>query len=1284
MALNFEINTGDAAKKIDDLKSGIASLGTTIDGVKNEGLDRVTQSAKNLGDVAPDIANIAKSLDDAAVSAQKLNAASVGLEQTKEGLKGIEEAAQSAAPAVEKVTEAVTKVGDGASKASAKTGETAASLTNLTESFGNASGILTSFNNMLGGAGEGLAGLGRGISGLAGEFGSLGPIIGGAGEALTAFGAAATALLGVVAAVGVAVGALFLALRSGSSEVGQEVENLQRRINAFSKDVQTAPAALKQLEEAAYKTGFSVKALETAFGKYITTAEQAGLSATKAADNFDKMALAAKAMGATEGNFTNFMTSIDRGMANGTITAGVLGRALQTIGLSLDAVAPKFVGTARNTQIASSAMQGIIDKIGEIGARTPLLLTLDEYANRLSNSFREMQASFNVGQVNAERDALNALTGTVHYFQEELDKVSHFLGGFWGIVKSVFDYLATAVVAAVGEAVRVLSNFASIINNLTFGGLSGLWELIKLLAGGVGLLVQGIGSLVSAFNYLLEILVRVTELFEARMIKGIQVCWEYMKAFASWLSSVWQDVWNALPDWVTGAVDRVIDGMKIFFDWMKQKWDQFMALVDAVVAKWKWLMDFIGMAPKIDDSWNRHLNDTLIMTKEVTKATKEMKDVMETVPKWIQDLRSGKVDGDPNNAKNGGASGQKNAGRLSPSGFADQGEPTASDQYSRPGGQYSGDDLIYGTGAYDTRPGNLKNQNYTSPENQWQYQPPEYQAPGSTPAMPVYLTDPSSKPIDVPGFNSTGPDQSGSKQPFTPSPTGAGTDNTQQFRDSVATTFATGFSEFRATGTDIVDALAVYGEQIGSGAAGEKLWADTVAKGAETFDAGNRDLMGAIGELNTGVGSLSGDVTGLSTDITTSLVPAFGELSLKTYDETKAVEAETSSTDKLISADQALAGDMAGAAGGLTGGGGGGGGGGATAPNQNNFSWNGTPNDAYLDTGGVIGQWGGRLGPAVPMSAWVGAKHFAGGGITDGGQPIIAHPNEAVIPLAGGAVPVALGRDIPQGLADVQETMINVGALAHEDAIKIEGILNNINQSVTNSLVAFQAISSQMAAAASSASSSSSFSSSSSSGGLNPAQGGGGLVHRGAWGTSSVQQPDGTWKNQGYLPNTSTSVFSFGYGGQKTDATGKPIIMNGAAFGLENTNSLDGMSPQGVPITVHPNEAIVPLPDGRAIPVTFPGWGGQQPGVLPPQHGSGGGFGGGGTTVVHIHMPVQDMSTYGHGPTVDQHAQKIRAVLAKSFAVVGTVSSIDDPTVRVSGAGAYGRGTAIAGGPQIL
>jgi hypothetical protein len=85
----------------------------------------------------------------------------------------------------------------------------------------------------------------------------------------------------------------------------------------------------------------------------------------------------------------------------------------------------------------------------------------------------------------------------------------------------------------------------------------------------------------------------------------------------------------------------------------------------------------------------------------------------------------------------------------------------------------------------------------------------------------------------------------------------------------------------------------------------------------------------------------------------------------------------------------------------------------------------------------------------------------------------------------------------------------------------------------------------------------------------------------------------------------------------------------------------------GARVTVHPNEAIIPLPDGRSVPVSIRGGGG------PPIN-------------IHFNIQAKDAKSFGSGETQAQIMQLLTAQLRRAQAQIGSYSLIDDPTVRAA------------------
>lgn len=1251
--LNIKIETGDGAAKLAELNAGLDDIAKTAPGA-GAGLEKAVEGIEKVGPAAKaaaaDVKDLAKELD----AAGKVDTSHIA-----ENFKGIGEGAKS--------------VGDSSPSIRAAT----QAFEGLMQQAGGLDGVMSKLAGNFGAIGQGAVGVAAGMEATTASFAGFAAVAGG--------------LPAILAAVTLGIGALYSALSEGSQKVGQAVENLQRQVNAFSKNAADAPAALEKLNEIAFTTGYSVEKLERAYGKYIITAQQFGLSSKKAAENFDLVAIAAKSIGASEEKVTTMLNSWDRGMANGTLTARLFGNSLQQVGFSVQSVDKALVGMAYNTKISVAEIQQVINKLGEMFPASKLMLTMAEYNQRLTNSFRDMQASFAVGQLAAEGTAMKHLTETVKEFQPELNQLSRGLGELGGMFHSLFDYLEAIGVAAFGGLLRIINSLAGTLDILTFGALSGLVSALGVAGSAViqfgsdlgSYIGQGVTIALAALRKFSEYIAGEATYIWKAFVKEMQEDWPLIQRGAQTTADIIIEAFRAMsPIWAA-----ILDGMKSAWDtawtWMKQRASDFIAQIKR---EWGELKVMLGVGPSTAgiDNWNKHLEDT-------SKMIDKVKDKLGTLnnpyiipnqprPQWMNDAW--------NEGKPGKMSGERQS-RTRTEGITDKyGEPLGpsgigQDQYQRPGGVYSGNDLIYGTGAYDQREGAQFGPGYgiashrNDPMRGGQVGPQEQfngiNGPGQS--MPVYLTDKNGV---------TGPDAFGSKQPFTPDAVNAGTDNTRQFVDSIKSTFADGFSQFRAEGADIVEALAGLGEDIGNSTQGYKDVASVLDHARDSFDSGNKDLFSALNEVTQGDNAVvqSLDAMGNAIDANTTATDTNNSLTntnnFWTQQETVAQEKNTAAT-QLDTAANLIDAAAQGSGGGSSGGGGGGGG---AAPNQSSFGNNGTNPSLYLDTGGIVGSWGGRMGPGLPASAWVGAPHFAGGGMTGGGIPVVAHPGEAIIPLEGGAVPVHLSggdnslsvailqrsasilQQINQSIKDVRETSINCCTLLDQDLLGIIDAVNGVDDDVNalrGSMSSF--LSSHSNSLTSIAGSSAMTASNTAGGNKSQTDGTGSIMIRGWWGTSN---------QGGYLPASALQkqLAAKGLLGQDKQGIYGSGAMGTAADGMVNTNMIPGMTSLGAAITVHPNEAIIPLPDGRSVPVVIQGgWGGQAPGAY--RGGGGGQFAqppARGTVINVTNINVRDPQHY---MSKDQLLKELVSGATRASCRIGYNNPIDDPT-RKQGQSGWG------------
>ena len=311
------------------------------------------------------------------------------------------------------------------------------------------------------------------------------------------------------------------------------------------------------------------------------------------------------------------------------------------------------------------------------------------------------------------------------------------------------------------------------------------------------------------------------------------------------------------------------------------------------------------------------------------------------------------------------------------------------------------------------------------------------------------------------------------------------------------------------------------------------------------------------------------------------------------------------------------------------------------------------------EKGGV----GARTSAGKNMS-FVGAPHFAGGGVTPdttGGIPSILHSNEAVVPLrAGGTIPVSLvGTSAPNGddanplvtlLQQIAQDDVTRDALLGQHNDKLDLILGQLTTAFPKATEFYQ---NALAVLNSLLASYNSLVSKIGSGGGSGSFGGGGGgsgSYSGSLGTSSLgdgTDPQAAFREaqgqiaqinsqlntkfldamQNMVKGISNSVFSphlfnpsylyqqyyqsdtfkqnealgvqaqqvaaqfdaqFGAGAyEKMQAKGKPLFLGGDGFATGSPNASRDAS-GGFTATLHPDEAVIPLPDGRSVPVQLP------------------------------------------------------------------------------------------------
>lgn len=1302
MSLELQVNVGNAKSDIDDVSVAITRLAGIVNGFDTGPIDKLSTAFAAVKPVDPAIA------DSVAKVGTTAKEAAPDVDKLKDSLDKLSTAkASDAAADIQKIGESARSAAQAAPELG-RLGEGLRGVGPAASSAGSGMGALNSaMDTVLGHTGS----VGSAFEGLTTHFGAMPGLTGAASSGISAFAEAAGGVPGILIGIASAIAAInWHAIAEGAMEANQHVEQLQRSINVFSKNAQAAPQALEMLEHTATKLGYSLEGLEKSFGKYTAIAAASGKSTETINKNFEAMATATQASGAGLEKLPILLNTVDRWMSTGTMTAGMLGRSLAQVNLTLDVLGPGFKGLARDTQLPITAMQKMIDAMGQM---KPAVLTLAENAQVLANSWHQLSVAFGEGMKVAAVASFQDLNHVVEAFLPQLKAVAQVAGQVYGFFMNLANMIESVLVVAFGTLIQIVQGAWNVLNDLSFGALNGLVGAVGSAITAIADFVGWIGpklqeALSQAITFTRGVALFLTNELTAAFKSAGAAALDFMKTLGSMALNALVSVWQALPDWLTGTLAGAWNEMKsIAVDVIAGIKSAWASLTDRLKAGWQEWIDY-------------YKNNQPQATTPNPPPDKTDFKPNNTPTRWpdLGQPQAGRPTTNPlgYDPKTGLFSGAGNGGggyyRPPVSGIAsntmDWGFGMGVNHASNRGRDLSGGRTLEPAANPMTGLTNgVIRGGQVGPQDQFNNPEPAsvpqaLNTPVSVPALniPQPTVEDLTKAIEKANADETtrlaNEQESWSK--LTQGDQAAGLDNAPGvFSPALAALEATAAMNALANNPQLQDQLAGLNNTNNNLQPGETI----APTGGLTTDAAN-DLGRALSELGTSLDdvrsatadaarettgemrTLGGELQGLDgavqqldtqgmADLATAM-QAVGETfqnigdglgsamdavagsldnlndtcqtldssvqlqTLSNWENTFAEEQNTISQDANTNATQAdTAANYADAAaqsggdnnsGDSSGNGGGGGG--------------QTPDNSYFDVGGVVGSWGGRAGPGLPASAWDGARHFADGGLTDGGIPIVAHPNEAVVPLKGGAIPVAIGTGIAQGLAMVRETIINVGTLAHNDALAMMGVLNLINVQELALLGAFNnawsAVQSQRSSGGSGGVSRAS-SGGGNSGTLDPAYLAPALI-RGMWGTSN---------QGGYLPASATNVMTLP-GGHKTDFLGRPIVMGGAADGLENTNSLPGMSESGVPLTVHPNEAVVNLNGGGAIPVELRG-GAQRSGA---------------NNTFNIRMTVnaKDAASFGRGPTQDQIRQQLQAELSRAAARIGTLSLIDDPTVR--------------------
>lgn len=380
--------------------------------------------------------------------------------------------------------------------------------------------------------------------------------------------------------------------------------------------------------------------------------------------------------------------------------------------------------------------------------------------------------------------------------------------------------------------------------------------------------------------------------------------------------------------------------------------------------------------------------------------------------------------------------------------------------------------------------------------------------------------------------------------------------------------------------------------------------------------------------------------------------------------------------------------------------------------------------------GGIAGQ--ARRHRLVPRSAFAGAPHFQDGTAnTSGGIPSILHSNEAVVPLAGGGqIPVQMNSggqvaylskilEVEQGskvelgriwTAVNTQTVITKDKLdnIYDVLVGMNGTMGSMSANIKTMLSKMEQIAkdTQRMLVQAQRDRGTGGTGTSTSGGTGTSISGGnnmGLNDNGLVGGGFAGGLGGTGA---FWNNGSVQLHGFGDGGIGLNDAGlnRPSPLTGYDFrngeyyggGSTSNSSNAGNGPftpgggfargtpntsrDGMPVIVHPDEAIIPLPDGRKVPVQLPDAIMDQMASMAGGYSSGSSMtsgpngttyndgtrrsqGGGGNNF-NIVINVQSPDAEGFRRSQDQIVQDLKLKLDRVASRFGENPRSEDPTRR--------------------
>lgn len=392
-----------------------------------------------------------------------------------------------------------------------------------------------------------------------------------------------------------------------------------------------------------------------------------------------------------------------------------------------------------------------------------------------------------------------------------------------------------------------------------------------------------------------------------------------------------------------------------------------------------------------------------------------------------------------------------------------------------------------------------------------------------------------------------------------------------------------------------------------------------------------------------------------------------------------------------------------------------------------------TSSDTYAE-GGIVGR-GSRTQQSVPITAFANAPHFASGGTTSGmagsvaggGIPAILHPDEAVIPLASGAVPVQLSgggsdalariavRQLQESISlnryagGIYEKLIDIHTVIHGEGGRIYSSILDTNNLLSKVVVGINSMGRTTTVG---------------SGGSSGSGSGSGIAEKAGpldeWTDVQKYQYEmmsGTLANKFFVGgNPLTAVYvgeqdvyesNIGLPGGfnainstifdedviakwKADNPDKKPEYRPRNFGSDpNSNGMDlfknhptlanlatsfpgfakgspnvfsEASGRSALVSIHPDEAVVPLPDGRRIPVDISGLEVSGRGGSETYQGAETTSTGSGNITVNITVHAKDADSFR--ASQEQILQQMQQRMRRAVQNLGETTYTDDPTVR--------------------